>query len=233
MYLAWRTIGRSETFHRFLRGILGIVRGRALPLRAPVSARKWSLIGQHTGWTIRTAPPAGWCLSGVASGQWPGISSRVGGAGKTSGVGCAIPVWRQSMPCSGVPTCVPVRPGSSSSVHSCLKSTSTARMPHCRKTNDTLLFWWCIRKNVPARPFAATGTDRTVAAASSGNHNCLSSGTTTSALALQPCMCWSTTVIICGDGKQKPKHAFAEPGMWLTSWPSTSMPAVPSVWYHE
>ena len=111
------------------------------------------------------------------------------GGRETSGVGCAIPVWCKSMPCSGVPPCVPVKPGSSSCVHSCLKSTSTARMPHCRKINATLPFWWCIRKNVPAPPFATAGTDRTVAADSSGNHDCLSSGTTTTALALQPCMC--------------------------------------------
>ena len=162
--------------------------------------------------------------------KWP---VRARGAGKTSGVGCAIPIWPKSMPCSGVPPRVPVRPGSSSCVHSYLKSTSTARMPHCRKTNDTLPFWWCIQKKVPAPPFAATGTDQTVASAISGNHDRLASGTATTALALQPCMCWSTTAIIRGRGKQKPKHAFAEPGMWLTSWPSASTPAVPSVWYRE
>ena len=135
---------------------------------------------------------------------------------------CAILVWRKSMPCSGVPPCVPVRPGLLSCIHSCLKSTSTARIPHCRKTNDTLPFWWCIRENVPAPPFAATGTDRTVAAASSGNHDLLSSGTTTTALALQPYMCWCTTATICGGGRQKKKHVFAEPDMCLMSWPSTS-----------
>ena len=86
--------------------------------------------------------------------KWPmaWYKFRCGGGRETSGVGCAIPVWRKSMPCSGRPPCVPVRPGSSSCVHSCLKSTSTPRMPHCRKTNDTLPFWWCIRKNVPTPP---------------------------------------------------------------------------------
>ena len=166
---------------------------------------------------VMTAPPTGWCIPGVASGRWPGISAHAGEAGKQAEFGCAIQVWRKSMPCSGVPPCVPVRPGSSSCVHSCLKFTSTARMPHRRKTNDTLPFWCCIRENVPAPPFAATGTDRTVAAASSGNHDCLSSGTTTTALALLLCMCWSTTAIVCGGGKQKPKHAFAEPDMRVTS----------------
>ena len=78
MCLAWRTIGRSETCHRFLRGILGIIRGPALPLRAPASARKGALICQHTDWIVMTAPPAGWYLSGVASGRWPGINARAG-----------------------------------------------------------------------------------------------------------------------------------------------------------
>ena len=122
--------------------------------------------------------------------KWP-IAWRkctCGGGRETSGVGCAIPVWRKSMPCSGVPPCLPVRPGSSPCVHFCLKSPSTARMPQCRKTNHTLSFWWCIRKNVPVPPFAATRTDRTVAAASSGNYDCLSSGTTTTALGLHPCI---------------------------------------------
>ena len=59
MCLAWRTIGRSETCHRFLRGILSIIRGRALPLRAPASARKCAFIYQHTDWTVRTVPSAG------------------------------------------------------------------------------------------------------------------------------------------------------------------------------
>ena len=106
------------------------------------------------------------------------------GGRTTSGDGRAIPVWRKSMPYSGVPPSVPVTPGSLSCVHSCLKPTSTTRMPHYRKTNHTFPFWWCIRKNIPAPPFVATGTDRTVAAASSGNHDYLSSGTTTTALAL-------------------------------------------------
>ena len=34
---------------------------------------------------------------------------HVRGSMETSGVGCAIPVWRSSMPCSGVPSFVPVR----------------------------------------------------------------------------------------------------------------------------
>ena len=171
----------------------------------------------------------------ISRSKWPmaWYKCTCGGGRETSGVGCAIPVWRKSMPCSGVPPCVPVRPCSSSCVHSWLKSASTARIPHCWKINDTLSFWWCIRENVPAPPFAATGTNRMVAAASSGNHDCLSSRTTTTALALLPCMCWSTTAIIWGGGNQKPKHAYAEPGMWLTSWPSTSTLAVPSVWYGE
>ena len=130
-------------------------------------------------------------------------------------VGCVIPVWRKSMPCSGVPSCIQVSPGSSSCFQFCLKSTSMARMPYWQKTNAAFPFWWCIRKNVPEPPFAATGTDRTVTAGSIGG--CLFSGTTTTALALQLCMCWSTTATICGGGKPKPKHAFAKPGMWLTS----------------
>ena len=80
--------------------------------------------------------------------KWPMAWHKCtcGGGRETSGVGCAIPVWRKSMTCSGVPPCGPVRPGSSSFFHSCLKSISTARMPHWRKTNDTLPLWWCIRK---------------------------------------------------------------------------------------
>ena len=76
---------------------------------------------------------------------------------------------------------------------------------------------WCIRKNVPTTLFAATGADRTVATASSGNHDCLPSGTTTTALALQRCIRWSTTA------------TFAEPSMGLTTWPITSTPTLLAV----
>ena len=48
---------------------------------------KWALIGQHTGWTTRTVPPTGWCISGVASGRWPGISTRAGEVGERAGLG--------------------------------------------------------------------------------------------------------------------------------------------------
>ena len=79
-----------------------------------------------------------------------------------SGVECAIPVWRNSTSCSGVPSyVVPVRLGSSSCFHSCLKYTSTTRMRHWRKTNTIFLLWWCIRENVHSTAFAATGSGRT------------------------------------------------------------------------
>ena len=150
---------------------------------------------------------------------------------ETSGVGCAIPVWRSSMPCSVVPPFVPVR---FVVVRSLLPKVhlygSHAPLPENKRLSPFLMVHTEKRACAPFRGYRNRPDG---AAASSGNHDCLSSGTTTTALALQPCMCWSTTAIICGGGKQKPKHAFAEPGMWLTSWPSTSTPAVPSVWYHE
>ena len=60
------------------------------------------------------------------------------GGRETSGVGCAIPVWRKLMPCSGVPPCVPVRPGSSSCVHSCLNPPLRLACPTAGK--QTTLF---------------------------------------------------------------------------------------------
>ena len=152
---------------------------------------------------------------------------------ETSGVGCSIPVWRKSMLCSGVPPCVQVKPCSSLCFHSCLSSTSTARMPHWWKTSNAFPLWWCIRKNVPAPSFAATGTDRTVTATNKGNHDCLSSGTT------YHCFGFVTLHMLKHNGdhlwrrKHTSEHAFAEPSVWLTSWLSTSKPAVRAVWYGE
>ena len=68
---------------------------------------------------------------------------HVRGGMETSEVGCAIPVWRSSMPCSGVPPFVPVRfvCGTRSSILDGLSCTKGVWYIYDWDTGSSILIW--------------------------------------------------------------------------------------------